>query len=947
MQLRTILSIALAACIPLAASCGPDDDAQPEWAAVLQAPGAALLSVHGTTASDVWAVGADNGDGPLAVHWDGRAWHTLDTSGIRADLWWVHATDGGDVFAAGSDATILRIADDGISRMTTPGLGADTVFGLWAAAPNDMYAVGSRAARNGFIWHYDGTAWTSLLLPTDIPVDESSDIPGLFKVWGASADDVWAVGGGGLVLRGNAQDGFERVEAPTLERLFTVHAAHDEVVMVGGSASGVALYAQDDAPDPTQDGALTADAIAAPLLQGAWIDDGGTAWAVGLAGAVFARNDDQWTQVDTDLTLDVQSLHAVWTDPSGDVWAVGGNVLTSDLNAGVVVRYSDGLDPANAVVVEASTANVITACPDAQVDPVPDGSVARRWNEQLLQSIRRDVPRPTVHARNLYHVSVAMWDAWAAFDDVAVGHTTNAIATADDVDAARDEAISYAAYRVLSHRYVSAVGGDVSQDCYDRFMDVLGYDPANTTVTGDSPAALGNRIGNAVIDAFADDGANEQNDYADPDDWVPDTPRLVVDAPGTRAQTPTTWQQLVIAEAETQNGIPEGSGVREVVGAHWGAVTPFALVRPLPNTPYLDIGEPPTTLDDRLVNAAVDVIRKTSELDIHDGVTVDISPASYGDNPLGADTGDGYDQNPVTGAPYAPEPVLRGDFTRALAEFWADGPTSETPPGHWNTLANDVALHPDFERRLFGEGEPLEPLSWDVHMYLALNGAVHDAAIAAWELKRTYASSRPITLIRYMGGKGQRTNENGVSYHPEGLPLVDDLIEVITPESIAPGERHAHLARYVGEIAVRSWRGEPGDRVNELGDIGWIRAVEWTPYQRRNFVTPAFPGYISGHSTFSRAAAEVLTQLTGDAFFPGGMGGYTLAPGFLVFESGPSTAVNLQWARYYDAADQAGQSRLWGGIHVVHDDYDGRRVGDRVGNAAVDMAAAYFSGGAP
>jgi hypothetical protein len=285
---------------------------------------------------------------------------------------------------------------------------------------------------------------------------------------------------------------------------------------------------------------------------------------------------------------------------------------------------------------------------------------------------------------------------------------------------------------------------------------------------------------------------------------------------------------------------------------------------------------------------------------------------------------------------------LRGDFTRVLAEFWADGPKSETPPGHWNTLANSVADSPLHERRLFGQGVVVDSLAWDVHVYLALNGALHDAAIAAWELKSVYSSARPITLIRYYAALGQRSDPDGPSYHPDGLPLLDGVIEVITESSVQPGERHSHLGRYVGELAVYSWRGEPGDRENEVGGVGWIRALDWIPYQRRTFVTPAFPGYVSGHSTFSRAGAEVLSALTGSEFFPGGLGSASFDPGYLVFEGGPSTPVELQWATYYDAADQAGQSRLWGGIHIYLDDFDGRRIGASVGKDAVELAASYF-----
>ena len=126
----------------------------------------------------------------------------------------------------------------------------------------------------------------------------------------------------------------------------------------------------------------------------------------------------------------------------------------------------------------------------------------------------------------------------------------------------------------------------------------------------------------------------------------------------------------------------------------------------------------------------------------------------------------------------------------------------------------------------------------------------------------------------------------------------------------------------------------------------WIRAVEWIAYQKRTFVTPAFPGYTSGHSTFSRAAAEVLTAFTGSEFFPGGESSYTTEPGELKVEVGPTEPVRLEWATYYDAADQAGVSRLYGGIHVSADDFAGRRIGSQCGKEAWALAERYYAGSA-
>ena len=177
------------------------------------------------------------------------------------------------------------------------------------------------------------------------------------------------------------------------------------------------------------------------------------------------------------------------------------------------------------------------------------------------------------------------------------------------------------------------------------------------------------------------------------------------------------------------------------------------------------------------------------------------------------------------------------------------------------------------------------------------------------------------------------------AYHPDGLPLITNLIELVTSSSIASG-RHAGLV--ANKIAVLSWPGPPSNPATQHSGVKWIHADTWIPYQRTNFVTPPFPGYISGHSTFSRSAAEVLSSLTGTEYFPGGLGTYTDTA--LGFENGPTTPLELQWATYYDAADQAGLSRIWGGIHPPVDDFAGRRTGSQCGKSVWDLARRYWDG---
>jgi hypothetical protein len=626
----------------------------------------------------------------------------------------------------------------------------------------------------------------------------------------------------------------------------------------------------------------------------------------------------------------------------------------------LVVRYPDGRSvsranvPADRIVLFRRPKRAAAARPSRRLSETApyliDGctrvdlqgrSVARVWDEAMLDAIRRDLPAPTTHARNLFDVSAAMWDAWAAYDPTSDGYFVTEKDTAPDVEAAREIAISYAAYRVLLWRYSYGANMQVTFDELSRIMRSLCYRISFTSTKGHSPAALGNRIAAAAIRFGRTDGSLERLHYAD-ESYVPVNAPLVVSQPGTAMHDPTFWQPLALDSNVAQNGLAVPGKVQTFIGAQWGHVRGFALAPSKAGVP-IDPGPPPigTPASAAYKQAAVDVIRHSADLDPTDGQTIDIGLDALGNNPLGTNDGHGYQVNPVTGKPYTPERVPRADFARILAEFWADGPNSETPPGHWNVIANKVSDSPQLAGRI-GPGTA-NRLRWDVKLYFALNGAVHDAAIAAWGLKRRYQSVRPISMIRYLASHGQSSDPSLPSYDPEGLPLVPGLIELITPASAAPGQRHAALAGHVGEIAIRTWRGPPHDPTQD-GGVGWILGEQWVPYQKATFVTPAFPGFVSGHSTFSRAAAEVLAAYTGSPYFPGGEFTQTFSPGYLKFERGPTKPLTLQWATYYDAADQAGISRIYGGIHIPADDFAGRRIGSTIGKQAWALAERYFSG---
>jgi hypothetical protein len=494
-------------------------------------------------------------------------------------------------------------------------------------------------------------------------------------------------------------------------------------------------------------------------------------------------------------------------------------------------------------------------------------------------------------------------------------------------------------------------------------MEWLGYDSGFTSTAGDSPAALGNRIAEAWIAHGLADGSNEQGGYANLYYQPANRPLLPVLPGNPNINDPNRWQPLALEYFIDQAGRLLPTGQPPFLSPEWGIVTPFALTAAdravyqrggIDWWLYQDPGPPPFLggegdADYKAGFAQVAVW--SGLLDPSDGVMIDISPAARGNNRPGTNDGDGHALNPATGAPYATQIVPAGDYYRVLAEFWADGPDSETPPGHWFTIANTVADHPLLQRRLGGRGRPLDPLEWDVKVYLALGGAMHDVAISVWGVKGWYDYVRPISAIRFMCDNGQSSDPQGSSFHPDGIPLRAGAIEVITAATAAPGGRHADIAgaggEHIGKIALRAWRGPDfiADPAVDTAGVGWIRCENWWPYQRPTFVTPPFAGYVSGHSTFSRAAAEVLTRLSGDPYFPGGIGEFHApANDYLVFEEGPSVDLVLQWATYYDAADECSLSRIYGGIHPPGDDIPGRLMGALIGNQAFDRALRHFDG---
>jgi hypothetical protein len=616
-------------------------------------------------------------------------------------------------------------------------------------------------------------------------------------------------------------------------------------------------------------------------------------------------------------------------------------------------------------------------------------SVPHQWVNQNLNAIRKDRARPPIHARNLYHLSSGMYDAWAAYEPNVetyfLGKELNGFECAfDGVQipdnqteriAAQEKAISYFAYRLIKHRYLNAPGVYLIYQSLESQMLALNYETNfnSTNYQVDGPAALGNYLAQKWIEYGLVDGSNESGNYANQYYQPANPPILPLQSGNSSMIDPNRWQAISLPNAIDQAGNPV-VGVPPFVAPEWGNVRPFAMDaaqlslhdRDGDTYKVYNIPADPPLLDTNIQSGLEDFLKWNhilvsvwqSHLDPNDGVLWDISPNSIGNitsypqnwseyddfyNLIdGGDIGTGYSVNPVTGLPYQPQMVKRGDYTRVLAEFWADGLDSETPPGHWYEIYNHVRIHPLFVNQWKGVGPILSELEYDVKSYLSLGGAMHDAAISAWSIKGWFDTPRPVSMIRYMAGKGQSTDNLLPNYHPAGLPIIPGHIEVVLSGDPLAGV----LDENVGKLKLYTWKGPSyiTDPNTDIAGVDWILAENWWPYQRPTFVTPPFAGYVSGHSTFSNAAANVMTFITGTPYFPGGMSEFVANQNdFLEFEVGPSETVVLQWATYKDAADQCSLSRLWGGIHPPFDDIPGRQIGTIVGTEAATMADSIFS----
>jgi hypothetical protein len=310
----------LLVCLLFTGACGGDDDGADDaddnpgadagqeltWQLLKEQEPAALLSVWGTSANDVWVVGGKTQDaGPVLLHLDEGGWQRIDAGRPDIDLWIVFGFEGGDVYFGGTEGAILRYRDGAVETMTTPPGG--TLFGLWGSSPEDMWAVGDDGAGGGIVWHLEGGDWVDVPLPEGVPGQ-------VFKVHGQAADDVWFSCAGGVTLRWDGAQ-LERVETGTTSPLFSIVTTPETAIAVGG-VDGQGEILENPGSGWESVGATV------PVPWRGTAAAGDAAFAVGELGAVGERTSDGWTSLDQTL-IDL-NFHAAWVDPDGGLWGVGG-----------------------------------------------------------------------------------------------------------------------------------------------------------------------------------------------------------------------------------------------------------------------------------------------------------------------------------------------------------------------------------------------------------------------------------------------------------------------------------------------------------------------------------------------------------------------------------------------------------------------------------------------
>jgi hypothetical protein len=317
----------------LACSHPPDRNAPKQWSLVRGDLDRVPLCVWGATADDVWIGGGglSHGGRVLLLRGSGTSWRE-EPYDMQGTVWWIHGTSATDVWAVGENGLALHWDGAAWSPSTT-GTAAN-LFGVWAAAPNDVWAVGgspTSAGPNDVILHYDGAVWSGVAPPRILGAT-------YFKVWGLSPIDVFVVASAGLALHFDGAS-WSEVGTGAHATLFTVHGGSAVVRAIGGAPPVLLRWDgqafQNETVPPQMSGAMT----------GIFADASGVTFITGERYQRYQLDAAGSFRNDTDSPPLFGDLHSVWGDGQGNAVAVGGNyvALTSPEvePRGLLVRYGN------------------------------------------------------------------------------------------------------------------------------------------------------------------------------------------------------------------------------------------------------------------------------------------------------------------------------------------------------------------------------------------------------------------------------------------------------------------------------------------------------------------------------------------------------------------------------------------------------------------------------